>query len=215
MENAINMNQTPETRSRVRLAGLLAGPVLAAICLVLLPREYQNEEGQEVAFTLAGRLTLAVMVWMAVWWLTEAIKISGTALLPLFLFPVLGVAQMKEAAAPYANPLIFLFMGGFLLGLSMQRWGLDRRIALRTLRMVGTRPRNMVGGFMLSTAILSAFVSNTATAAMMLPIAVSVKGNQARLFTQRRERRDSLIRPKKTMRQLGDATHGDESEKIR
>jgi sodium-dependent dicarboxylate transporter 2/3/5 len=81
---------------------------------------------------------------------------------------------MREAAEPYADPLIFLFLGGFLIAISMQRWGLDRRLALLTLRMAGTRPANMVAGFMLTTAALSAFVSNTATTAMMVPIALSV-----------------------------------------
>jgi sodium-dependent dicarboxylate transporter 2/3/5 len=114
------------------------------------------------------------MVWMAVWWLTEAIPISATALLPLVVFPLFGAATMEKAAAPYADPLIFLFMGGFLIALSMQRWGLDRRIALNTLRLVGTRPTHMIAGVMLATAVLSAFVSNTATTAMMLPVALSV-----------------------------------------
>ncbi len=111
---------------------------------------------------------------MAIWWLTEAIDISATALLPLAAFPTFGVASMRDTAAPYAHPLIFLFMGGFLLALSMQRWQLDRRIALLTLSFVGTRPTRMIGGFMFITAALSGFVSNTATAAMMLPIALSV-----------------------------------------
>ena len=114
------------------------------------------------------------MVWMATWWLTEAIDISATALLPLVLLPLFGAASMKQATQPYAHPLIFLFMGGFLIALSMRRWGLDKRVALNTLRLVGTRPANMVAGFMLATAGLSAFVSNTATTAIMLPIALSV-----------------------------------------
>ena len=101
-------------------------------------------------------------------------RLEVTALLPLAAFPLLGVADMKSAAAPFANEIIFLFMGGFFLAASMTRWGLDRRIALRTVRLVGTSPTRMVGGFMLATAMLSAFVSNTATCAMMLPIAVSV-----------------------------------------
>src|SRR5690606_14479964 len=105
---------------------------------------------------------------------SEAIDISATALLPIALFPLLGVATIGEATAPYARDLVFLFLGGFLLALAMQRWGLDRRIALSTLRLVGTRPAGMIGGFMLVTATLSMWVSNTATAAMMLPIGLSV-----------------------------------------
>lgn len=154
--------------------GLLAGPILAAIVYALLPAQYTNAEGVLVEFTLPGRMTLAVMSLMAVWWLTEAIDISATALLPIALFPLLSIASIKEATAPYGSDIIFLFMGGFLLALCMQRWGLDRRIALITLRLVGTRPPAMIGGFMLVTAALSMWVSNTATAAMMLPIALSV-----------------------------------------
>ncbi len=161
-------------RSKIQLVGLLAGPLWAALSFGWLPIEYADAAGQPVAFSLAGRATLAVMIWMAVWWLTEAIDISVTALLPIVLFPLLGIATMNNAAAPFADPLIFLFMGGFFQALSMRRWGLDKRIALATLRMVGTKPVNMVGGFMLVTAMISAFVSNTATTAMMLPIALSV-----------------------------------------
>lgn len=168
------MQRIIRIRTIFQWIGLLLGPGLAATCYLLIPHEYRGANGHAVAFAAAGRATLALMVWMAVWWLTEAVDISVTALLPLALFPLTGVADMEVAAAPYAHPLIFLFMGGFLFALSIQRWGLSRRIALSTLRLVGTRPTNMIGGFMLTTAALSAFVSNTATAAMMLPIAMSV-----------------------------------------
>ena len=161
-------------RSIIRWAGLVGGPVLAALSYAVLPEEYADSAGQLVVFTSAGRVTLGIMIWMALWWLTEAVDISVTALLPIALFPILGIASIKAATAPYANEYIFLFMGGFLIALSMQRWGLDRRIALITLKLVGNKPVNMIGGFMLVTAVLSAFVSNTATTAMMLPIALSV-----------------------------------------
>jgi sodium-dependent dicarboxylate transporter 2/3/5 len=163
-------------RPTIRRVGLVAGPVLAVICYLALPHQYTDPSGAVVNFDAPGRATLAVMVWMAAWWLTEAISLSATAILPLVLFPVLGVGDMRSAAAPYANPLIFLFMGGFILALAMQRWQLDRRIALLTLRVVGAEPTRMVGGFMLATAVLSMFVSNTATTAMMLPIGLSVIG---------------------------------------
>lgn len=157
------------------MAGLVGGPALAAVCFALLPSEYEDVEGQLVAFSIAGRLTLTAMVWMGVWWLTEAIDIAATALLPLALFPLMGITpDFQSAATPYADKLIFLFMGGFILSLAMQRWGLGRRIALLVLRVVGDSPRMMVAAFMGITAVFSAFVSNTATAAMMLPIAVSV-----------------------------------------
>ncbi len=160
--------------SPLRTAGLFLGPVLAALLWWVLPTTFQDASGELVEFQAGGRMTLAVLVWMALWWLTEAIDLAATALLPLALFPLLGVTEIRATAAPYADPMIFLFMGGFLLALSMQRWGLDRRIALLTLKLAGPRPGNMVGGFMVATALLSAFVSNTATTAMMLPIAVSV-----------------------------------------
>lgn len=127
-----------------------------------------------VVFSGAGRATVALMVWMAAWWLSEAVDVAVTALLPVALFPLLGIADIKTAAAPYASDLIFLFLGGFLIALAMQRWRLDQRIALLTLRLTGSEPHRMVAGFMLATALLSAFVSNTATAAMMLPIGLSV-----------------------------------------
>jgi sodium-dependent dicarboxylate transporter 2/3/5 len=162
------------SRSTIQWIGMAAGPLGAAVAYLLLPDRYVDPAGAAVPFTSAGRATLAVMAWMGTWWLTEAIDISATALLPVALFPLLGIASMQAAAAPYADSLIFLFMGGFLLALSMQRCGLDRRIALLTLRVVGPRPVNMIGGFMLATALISAFVSNTATTAMMLPVALGV-----------------------------------------
>ena len=163
-----------DAKAWLKWGGLLGGPLLAVIFYFSLPTHYFDAAHQAVVFTEAGRLTLAVMVWMAVWWLTEAINISATALLPLVLLPLSGAATTEAASAPYAHPLIFLVMGGFLIALSMQKWGLDKRVALVTLRYVGTNPRNMVGGFMFVTAGLSAFVSNTATTAMMLPIALSM-----------------------------------------
>ena len=163
-----------ERRSAWRTVALLAGPFVGLIVLSVLPNQYVSAQGDVRELTSAAKGTVAIAAWMAIWWLTEATHISTTALLPLVLFPFSGALSMTATAAEYAHPLVFLFLGGFLLALAMQRWGLDRRIALLTLRMVGTRPAAMVGGFMLATAGLSAFVSNTATAAMMLPIALSV-----------------------------------------
>ena len=111
---------------------------------------------------------------MAVWWMTQAVALPVTSLLPIVLFPVLSVSSVRDAAMPYAHPLIFLFGGGFVLALSMERWGLHKRIALRTVLLVGSSPRAIVGGCMLATAVMSMWVSNTATAVMMLPIALSL-----------------------------------------
>jgi sodium-dependent dicarboxylate transporter 2/3/5 len=118
--------------------------------------------------------TAAVGLLMAVWWMSEAAPIAVTSLLPMVLFPLLGVASMADAAAPYANPLVFLFLGGFLIALGIERWGLHRRIALSIIARVGTRPTRIVAGFMLASAVLSMWISNTATTMMMLPIALSI-----------------------------------------
>jgi sodium-dependent dicarboxylate transporter 2/3/5 len=111
---------------------------------------------------------------LAIFWLSEAAPISVTALLPIVLFPTLGVSTIEAAAAPYANPIVFLFLGGFIIALAIERWNLHRRIALTVLSKVGAREDLQIGGFMIATAALSMWVSNTATAALMLPVALSV-----------------------------------------
>lgn len=153
--------------------GLILGPLLGLLTWVLVPEGYLLQ-GEPVVLGSAARAAAGAGVWMAVWWLTEAIHISATALLPLFLFPVTGALSMDETAGAYGNPLIFLFLGGFVLSLSMQRWGLHRRIALHALRISGEGTAGVIGGMMGITAIISMWVSNTATVVMMLPIASSV-----------------------------------------
>jgi sodium-dependent dicarboxylate transporter 2/3/5 len=162
------------SRRTVQWTGFFGGPVLALVAYALLPASYRESSGAIVDFTHAGRVTCAAGIWMAVWWMTEALPIYATSLLPLCLFPVLGAVSIHDAAAPYANELIFLFMGGFVVALSMERWGLHKRIAFAALRVVGSNPRRVVLGFMIATAFISMWVSNTATAIMMLPIALSV-----------------------------------------
>lgn len=117
---------------------------------------------------------VALVAWMATWWVLEPVPIAATALLPVAVLPLLGVSPINDVAAPYANPLIFLFLGGFMLAEAIQRWGLHRRIAMLVLRFSGHRPDRLVGGFMIATAWLSMWVSNTATAALMVPIGLSV-----------------------------------------
>ncbi len=192
------MQEESSRKRHIQWLGFFLGPLLAGLCLWCLPTEYtiggavaieaaENVDSppaeanstasalpRSQEFSWAGRVTLAVMVWMGVWWLTEALNICLTALLPIVLFPWFGAADIKEATAPYANHLIYLYFGGFVIALAMERWGLGKRIALITLKMLGTTAPRMIAGFMLVTAVLSAFVSNTATTAMMLPIALSV-----------------------------------------
>jgi solute carrier family 13 (sodium-dependent dicarboxylate transporter), member 2/3/5 len=121
-----------------------------------------------------ARVVAAVATLMAIWWMTEALPLSATSLLPIILFPLLTDRSVADSTAPYANPIVFLFLGGFLLAIAMQKVNLHRRIALMTLHAVGTHPRQIVLGMMISTAFLSMWVSNTATTLMMLPIALSV-----------------------------------------
>jgi solute carrier family 13 (sodium-dependent dicarboxylate transporter), member 2/3/5 len=140
--------------------------ILLFVTVLMLPAP----EGME---PLAWKTT-AVALLMASWWITEAIPIAATALIPIVLFPVLGIANIGDTTTPYANPLIFLFLGGFIIAIAMQAWNLHRRIALRIIGFVGTRPSSIIIGFIIASAFLSMWVSNTATALMMLPIALSV-----------------------------------------
>jgi solute carrier family 13 (sodium-dependent dicarboxylate transporter), member 2/3/5 len=153
--------------SRRAWTGRFLGPILAVLAYFTLP----TGEG---ALSPEGVAVVSVGILMAVWWITEALPLPATALLPIALFPLFGVVEVGDATAPYASDVIFLFMGGFMIALAMQRWGLHRRIALLTVMAVGTRPVRVIGGFMIATGFLSMWVSNTATAVMMLPIGLSV-----------------------------------------
>lgn len=147
-----------------RVGGVLGAALFVLMLLVPPPAALSGEAWS----------TAAVAVLMAIWWMSEAVPIPVTALLPLVLFPGLGVLTMADAAAPYAHELIFLFMGGFFLAAGMEASGLHRRVALAIVAAAGTGPERLVLGFMVATAALSMWISNTATAAMMLPIAVAV-----------------------------------------
>lgn len=162
--------------NRGKLIALIAGPILGLITFFLLPESYTNSTGAEIPFSYEGRACLGVTVWMAVWWFTEALPIAATAMLPLVAYPLLQITTAKAAMSNYASGTIFLFLGGFLIAAGIHRWHLDRRIALLTLKFFGTKPSQMVMGLMFATAFLSAWVSNTATAAMMVPIAIAVLG---------------------------------------
>jgi solute carrier family 13 (sodium-dependent dicarboxylate transporter), member 2/3/5 len=152
----------PDRRS---WGGLAAG-LLGFLIMLLLPLP-------EVA-TAQTRMTAAVATLMAIWWMSEALPLHVTALVPLVAFPLLGILSPAAAAAPFANPVIFLFLGGFLLAAAMQRWMLHRRVALAVVGFAGLSARRLVLGFMAATAFLSMWISNTATAAMMIPIAIAM-----------------------------------------
>ncbi len=163
------MAESSQSRGAVLAAwiGLILGPLLLLACILTDPPGGLSEKAW---------LTVGLAALMAVWWSTEAIPIPATSLLPILLIPLLDIDTLAKATAPYANPTIFLFLGGFLLGLAMQRWNLHKRIALATLLAVGNQPSRQIAGFMIATAFISMWVSNTATSIMMLPIGLSVIG---------------------------------------
>ncbi|WP_067516159.1 SLC13 family permease [Endozoicomonas ascidiicola] len=144
---------------------LFAGPLVLLLTIVL-----PAPEGMEThAWYMVGVATM-----MAIWWVSEVVPIPVTSLLPILLIPLLGIASIKQVTAPYAHPMIYLFFGGFMLGMAMERWNLHKRIALHIMLRTGVRPDRQIAGFMIATAFLSMWVSNTATSVMMLPIGISV-----------------------------------------
>lgn len=145
---------------------LLLGPLLFLLTLVSEP----VFSGMSVNAWLITGLTC----WMALWWITEPVPIPVTAMLPIVIVPLISLDTIGNVTAPYAHPLIFLFLGGFMLSIAMERWNLHKRIALLTMLLVGTKPSQQIAGIMLVTAFLSMWMSNTATAVMMLPIGLSV-----------------------------------------
>ena len=149
---------------RFKRLGLLAGPLLF-ILLLNLPAPLVSPAGDKV---------LATGAWMIVWWISEAVSISVTALLPLLVFPLLGVMDLEDVGANYGSPIIFLFFGGFVLALALEKVNLHRRIALNIIQRTGTSPERVILGFMLATGALSMWISNTASTVLMLPIALSV-----------------------------------------
>ena len=147
------------------MIGLVLGPVLFCLIFFTVVPGLLSEK---------SIIVLALGAWMVTWWATEAMPIPVSALLPMVVFPLMGVSTVKEASAPYGDPVIFLFMGGFILALGLERHNLHQRIALSLIRLTGTSGNGIILGFMLSTALISMWISNTATAIMMLPIAASV-----------------------------------------
>ncbi|MFT5903918.1 MAG: sodium-dependent dicarboxylate transporter 2/3/5 [Flammeovirgaceae bacterium] len=145
-----------------RIYKLALGPIVFLLIIILVPLDFQQSK------------VIGVAGWMITWWVTQVIPIGATALLPMVLFPALGVESLKSVTSNYANPIIYLFFGGFVLGLAIERWNLHQRFALAILKKSGNQPRKIVLGSMLATAIMSMWISNTASTMMMLPIGLSI-----------------------------------------
>lgn len=160
-----NNNGSFTNYNRRQILGLLLGPAFFVIMLIIPAPDKMSIEAQRMA---------GVALLMATWWICESIPIPITSLIPLVLMPILGILGAKQVAVPYAGDVIFLYMGGFIIGLSMQRWNLHKRIAMNTIRLIGFSPSRIIFGFMVATAAISAFVSNSATAVMMMPIGLAV-----------------------------------------
>ena len=166
---------------RRQLIGIVGGLALAIIVFFIFPASsvetVMNSSGADPDAEyshLALRTVAAVTILMGAWWMTEALPLAATALIPLAVFPLAGVGEISDVSSPYASSTIFLFLGGFLVALSLQRWNVHRRMALMVVKLVGTSPKRLILGFMISTGFLSMWVSNTATAVVMLPIGMSV-----------------------------------------
>ena len=152
-------------RNRMQKTGLLLGPFLFLTTILFLDLAPNNPQTTRMA---------AVAILMAVWWITDAIPLYATALLPMVLYPLLGILDGRTTAPIYINSTIFLFLGGFLIALAMEKWGLHKRIALFIIRRVGGGPSRIILGFMIAAAFLSMWISNTATAIMMVPIGMAI-----------------------------------------
>ena len=162
MKNANQKN----TISKLSTVGILLGPF---IFFLILAFSWLGIWADSPAIRV-----IALAAWMIIWWISEAVPIPVTALLPMVLFPLLGIFDMRGATLPYSDPIIYLFMGGFIIALAMEKNKLHLRIALNLIRITGTKPNGIILGFYISTAFLSMWISNTATAVMMLPIAMSI-----------------------------------------
>ncbi len=164
-EARVEAAQEGSTGRAARIAGLVLGPALA-IGLVLV--------GAPVGLSSEAWIIVCVLSLMLTWWFTEAVPIAATALIPLLALPLFGVTSAADAASPYADPIVFLFIGGFMIARAIERWNLHARIALQVASRVGTNPAALIGGFILAAGLISMWISNTATALMLVPIAVGV-----------------------------------------
>ena len=145
--------------------GLYVGPTVFFLILLFFNPADLNA---------ASKGVLASILWIAIWWITEALPISVTALLPMILFPLSGGMELADTTASFGHKLVFLTMGGFMIAIAIEKWNLHKRIALNIIYLIGTDIRKIILGFMLATAFLSMWISNTATSVMMLPIGIVI-----------------------------------------
>ena len=160
----IDYNKWIPLNNRLRIYGFILGPLLFIIILL-----YPIDD-----LSFEAKLVLGLSVWMAIWWATEATPFYVTALIPLVLFPLLNVASIDKVVSSYGDKLVFLLMGGFLIAKAIEKVNLHKRFALNTLKLVGTKPKNIILGFIIVTGSMSAWITNTATVLLVLPIAVAV-----------------------------------------
>jgi sodium-dependent dicarboxylate transporter 2/3/5 len=145
--------------------GLFAGPLAFLLVLFFFHPEGMSKEANAI---------LASTAWVAIWWITEAIPIAVTALLPIVLFPLTGGLELSDTTSSFGHRYIFLYIGGFILAIAIEKWDLHKRIALNIINFIGTNVSSIILGFMVATAFLSMWISNTATSVMMLPIGMAI-----------------------------------------
>ena len=145
--------------------GLILGPIVFFLIKLFYEPANLSDEGLSI---------LASTTWVAIWWMTEAVPIYVTSLIPIILFPLSGGLDLKITTAAYGHKFVFLFIGGFILAIAIEKWKLHKRIALNIIKIVGTKKTNIILGFMIATAFLSMWISNTATAVMILPVGLAI-----------------------------------------
>ncbi len=148
-----------------KIIGLFSGPIAFILCLLFF---------HPIGLSVQANAVLATTLWIAIWWITEAIPIEVTALLPIILFPLTGALGLSDTTAAFGHKYVFLYFGGFVIAITIERWNLHKRIALNIINFIGTNVTNIILGFMIATAAMSMWISNTATSVMMLPIGMAI-----------------------------------------
>lgn len=176
-----NEDKEKKPYSRAQLVGLILGPLLFLLTILFF---------DPAGLSTDGKLVLAVTLWIATWWMTEAIPIPATSLMPLILLPLTGAMEGSAVASSYGNDIIFLFLGGFFIATAMEKWDLHKRIALFIIAIIGTSTQRILLGFMIATGFLSMWVSNTAAVMMMIPMALAITAQVAAALKEDQHKRD-------------------------